>query len=158
MNHPPSRARSLWALIAEPRIVTVAVTTSHALVAIAGVAGLHAPPATMVIASGTATWLSAAWGLLLIVGGLLGVIGALPGWWYMERAGIIAQVAGLTMYVVPAAHLSITEPTGGRWAFTCLFAAGVGELVVRWLRISGPTLDPSRATPHLSLQGEDTTT
>lgn len=128
--------------IADPRAVSALCAAAWAAITAAGIAALALGPPSS-IASELGPYLTIAWAGLYLTGGLLAMVGALPGWWYLERAGIILLVVGLVVYdgVVWALHLT----AGGNRAPQGLI---VGALVLlslaRFARISGPALDPAR--------------
>lgn len=134
----------MWELIAEPRTVTALTALVYTLMAAAGVIAIASPPVRVAdeLGGALALW----WGAILTLGGALGVIGAIPGWWYAERAGLIGVVAGLGMYSAALAHISDATPSSRAVQILAIVSLVV-MLVNRWLRIAGATLDPSRGTP-----------
>lgn len=74
--------------------------------------------------------------------GTLGLIGCLPGWWWVERSGIAAGMTGvLTYLVVVVGSLWHAGPKATQIGLLLLV---VVMLVTRWVRIRGPQLDPMR--------------
>ena len=133
--------RRIWQLIQEPRIITAATSAYWALVIAIGVAALITPPET--IAHNVGTTLTLVWAAFLLVGGVLGCVGCLLGWWWIERAGMIGAATGTLIYltVVMILHFQGPEPrlVGAGFIALSLFA-----LLVRWFRIRGPQVDPTR--------------
>ena len=87
--------------------------------------------------------LTAIWGSLLLGGGVLGLIGCLPGWWWVERAGVLAAGTGAAIYLVVILSLHASTP-GSRLVQAGFVALTLVWLAVRWLRIRGAQLDPMR--------------
>lgn len=137
------RPHSLWVWVAEPRTVTAVGAAPYPLLLAAGLAGFLAPPAGALAALGHPTLVDL-WCTLLVLGGGLGLAGSLPGWWYVERAGLLGAASGLGMYAVAVSQLP-GLPGEVLAARVFLTAALIASLAARWVRISGATLDPSRA-------------
>ena len=133
--------RRIWLLIKEPRIITAAASTYWVLVFAIGVVALITPPKT--IAYNVGPTLTLVWAAFLLLGGVLGFVGCLLGWWWIERAGMIATAAGITIYLVVVMILHFHEPeprlVGAGFIALSLFA-----LLVRWFQIRGPQVDPTR--------------
>lgn len=133
--------RRVWLLVQEPRVVTATVSVAWLIITGIGVAALAAPPPT--IAHEWGPHLTTVWGIMLTAGGALGIAGCLPGWWWIERAGIIATWTGCAMYLSIVLLLHIWGPDSGLVQAGFVTLTIVGTLA-RWLRISGPALDPHR--------------
>ena len=138
--------RRLWLMLHEPRIITAATGVMWAILIGIGTAALLAPPATISHQMGPA--LSVVWATLLMVGGALGLVGCLPGWFWIERVGLILAGTGATMYLAVVLLLHYAEP-GSRLVQAGFVILSLASLVVRWLRIRGPQIDPTRGLkPH----------
>lgn len=133
--------RRLWLLLHEPRVVTAAQSIVWVFWALIGLAAVLAPP--MTIAHEIGPTLTGAWAGMLLIGGVLGFIGCVPGWWWVERSGIIATGTGAATYLFVVVSLHYAAP-GNRLVQAGFITAAIASLVVRWLRISGPQLDPLR--------------
>ena len=131
----------LWLLLHEPRVITATQGIVWLIWAAIGVAAVLAPP--MTIAHEMGPTLTGVWGGLMCVGGLLGLAGCLPGWWWVERSGIIGAGAGAVVYVFVVLNLHATTP-GNRLVQAGFILLAVASLIVRWLRISGLQTDPTR--------------
>lgn len=133
--------RRLWHLLHEPRIVTAAQGVVWLAWLATGLAALIAPP--MTIAHEIGPSLTILWSGLLLLGGILGLAGCLPGWWWVERAGILSATSGALVYltVVLSLHASAT---GSRLVQAGFILLAIGSLGVRWLRIRGAQSDPMR--------------
>lgn len=131
----------LWLLLREPRVVTAAQSIVWVILALSGWAALASPPPQLAGEAGPV--LTLAWGLLLALGALAGLIGCVPGWWWVERLGIIATTTGALMYAAVLATMHVIG-SGSQLAPAGLTLALIATLWVRWLRIAGPALDPTR--------------
>lgn len=143
MNPRLSKAtpRQLWFLLHEPRIVTLFQGIVWAIVSLTGAAALTVPPST--IAHSAGPLLTSLWGMALFGGGVLGLVGCLPGWWWVERTGILASGTGVIVYLAVILNLHATTP-GNRLVQAGFVVWGLVSLVVRWFRISGMQTDPTR--------------
>ena len=129
--HTPSdpRQRRIWDMIAEPKTVTVLMTALYASVLVLGVYTLIDPSHSRVIMS-----------ILLITGGVLGMVAAPVGQWWIERAGLIGVVTAWAMHLLTVIHIA---PPDGAWQILTTVWA-IGLCITRWLRISGLPADPRR--------------
>lgn len=135
MARPVSRrtVRRVWSLVQEPRSVTLLVAF-----------GVYGPGVLLgawwLTSAGIPPSLRDAAALMLAIGGTVGILGALPGEWGLERVGILGMLGGW------ATHLALTmaaAETGDVWdeaAIVGLMAA----LIVRALRTWGVPRDPRR--------------
>ena len=133
--------RRLWLMLHEPRIITAATGVMWAILIGIGTAALLAPPATISHQMGPT--LTVVWAILLMVGGLAGLVGCLPGWFWIERVGLILAGTGASMYLAVVLLLHYAEP-GSRLVQAGFVILSLDFLVVRWLRIRGPQIDPTR--------------
>lgn len=130
-------------MIQEPPAVTLAWAGLWAVVCITGIVALVHPPAAVEHEAGTV--LTTVWACCLTMGGALGVVGAIPGWWWVERAGIIAAGSGLLVYVGTTTILVVEGESPGAWAFhTGMAMIAFTSFAARWIRIWGAQLDPAR--------------
>lgn len=136
----------LWLMLHEPRIITAATGAMWAILIGIGTAALLAPPASISHQMGPA--LTIVWAILLMVGGSLGLVGCLPGWFWVERVGIILASSGAAMYLAVVVMLHYAEP-GSRLVQAGFVTLALASLVGRWLRVRGPQIDPTRGMkPH----------
>lgn len=133
--------RRLWMMLHEPRVITAATGVMWAILIGIGAAALLAPPATISHQMGPT--LTVVWAILLMVGGLAGLVGCLPGWFWIERVGLILTGTGASMYLAVVLLLHYAEP-GSRLVQAGFVILTLDFLVVRWLRIRGPQIDPTR--------------
>lgn len=134
----PSR---IWLMLREPREVTAVTLVAWGLFSCIGVLALLHPPQTVEHQLG---WLLAlVWAVSLILGGVLGLVGLFSGWWWVERSGILATGLGTTIYLFTVTALQISE-SGNRHVQIGFICVALIFLIVRWLRIRGPQIDPLR--------------
>ena len=131
----------LWLMLHEPRSITATMTVSWLIVFTIGISAFVVPPATVQHALGTPLML--AWAALLTIGGALGLVGCPLGWWWVERAGIFAGIAGMLVYLFIVLFLQYTQG-GSRLVLAGFISLGIVSLAVRYLRIRGAQLDPMR--------------
>lgn len=135
--------RRIWLLIREPRVITALTGLMWLIVTGIGLAALVAPPLT--IAHKIGPWLTVYWGGALLLGGVLGLVGALPGWWWVERSGIAATATGIGIYLAVLIMLQAQAGSGSSWLVQIGFVLlALIALVVRWMRIRGAQIDPLR--------------
>ena len=132
--------RRLWMMLHEPRVITAAMGVAWLVLTGIGCAALVAPPVS--IAHEIGPLLTAIWGSLLLGGGVLGLAGCLPGWWWIERSGILAAGTGTLIYLVVIVNLHATP--GSRLVQAGFVALALVGLAVRWLRIRAAQVDPTR--------------
>ena len=138
--------RRLWMMLHEPRVITAATGVMWAILIGIGTAALLAPPATISHQMGPT--LTIVWAILLMVGGALGLVGCLPGCFWIERVGLILSGTGASMYLAVVLLLHYAEP-GSRLVQAGFVILSLDFLVVRWLHIRGPQIDPTRGLkPH----------
>lgn len=128
--------------IADPRAVSALCAAAWLTVTAAGLGALLLGPPSS-IASELGPYLTITWAGLYLVGGLLATIGALPGWWYLERAGIALLCVGLAIYDGVVWSLHVTN-TGNRAPQGLIVTALILLACARFARITGPALDPAR--------------
>ena len=140
--------RRTWLLLHEPRVITAIVGAMWLILIYIGLAALLSPPMTIAheIGPRLTTW----WGTILLVGGILGLIGCLPGWWWVERTGIILTGAGVACYGGVVTMLHVMEAGGSRLVQLGFILLAIGHLINRWCRIRGAQVDPTRGVrPHV---------
>lgn len=123
-------------LLHEPRSITALMAVAWVVVIIAGIGVITDPPALLAYAA--TPLLARVWGGLILAGGILGVLGCPPGWWWVERSGILAAGTGLAGFAW--VYLREDSPM---W-LTALHVVLILSLIMRWIRIRGAQLDPTR--------------
>lgn len=130
----------LWELIQEPRVVAAVTGIGWAILATIGLTAVLLRPISIDHPAGP--WLTGVWAALMMLGGTLGLVGCLPGWWWVERSGIAAGMTGVLTYLMVV--ISTPWPAGPKATQIGLLLLVVVMLVTRWVRIRGPQLDPMR--------------
>ena len=133
------RVRMLWALVTEPRHMSVIYAVVYMVVTVTGIATLVVPPVT--IAGALGPILSVAWALLFTLGGLLGMITVAPGWWKWERWSIALILVGIAIYGYVIAILHLTT-AGSRLTQLGVLILAAAVFIVRWALIRGRTYGP----------------
>ena len=134
--------RRVWAMLAEPKSVTVLMTGAYAALLALGF---------WAIGDASTMGLRDMMGGLLIAGGVCGLIGCPWGQWWIERAGLVAIGAAF------AVHLSFVvaiSPPDGPWEV----ASALGLLLLvatRWIRIRTLPADPTLPRPRLPEAGDE---
>lgn len=132
---------AVWLRIQEPRIITILQFFIYLSTLAAGSAAVFYPPKAVEGLLGGA--LTAAWAIMLLLGGLIGSIAVLPGIWWVERMAIPLCVAGLAMY---AGTILMSHRPGNDSYLVQLFMI-VGFMLgfgARWVRIRHSAYDPEK--------------
>lgn len=133
--------RKVWLRIHEPRAVAVVHFFTYTGLFLGGITGLIDPPSSLAGQAGEVTmWLVAT---MLTVGGALGAVSVLPGWWWLERYGTMLVITGITSYGGLVAVLQFTQP-GNRLFQLSIITALLGHIIIRMIRIWERPFDPAR--------------
>lgn len=127
--------RRPWSWVAEPRWVSVLVTIAYANAVGLGLVAAWRPPLVVELEIGPA-W-TTSWAIGFAVGGALAGAGALPGFRYLERAGLMIIMSACGIYASLVARQGMLISGGLAIILAIVLAA-------RTARIWGTTLDPSR--------------
>lgn len=138
----PPNVHPWFRWIAEPRHISALLSVFHLGVIAAGIAATLIPDAHPYNRALNAVSVDA-WGSLLVAGGTLGFIGALPGWWWLERVGLYLEILGFVVYTA-ALCVNSAEPAALTAFRTAMAASLILACVNRYLRIAGAGLDPRR--------------
>ena len=133
--------RRLWSRVKEPRVLSILSWTVHVALGVTGAMTLVILPAAL---GGTAGPIAAPiTSGLLILGGLLGSIGALPGWQFTERLGIVSSTLGIVLYglVLIYIKLTVADTSLSPIPITLSYVALVW-LASRWIRIKDHVFEP----------------
>jgi len=113
----------LYLLIREPRVIRILQALVYVSMLVGGISVVVNPSPTLI---DVLTWRLQAFGLLLVGGGLLGALAVLPGWWWLERLGLIFLGTAIAVYTVvvitgtsafgPAISIALLFTLGKRWA------------------------------------------
>lgn len=126
--------RRVWAMLAEPKSVTIMMTLAYA-----ALMGLGFWAIVDISTLGVRDMM----GGLLIAGGVCGLIGCPLGQWWIERAGLVAIAAAFGVHLSFVVAIS---PPDGPWEVASTLGL---ELLVatRWIRIRALPADPRRPRP-----------
>lgn len=143
--------RDLWHKIQEPRVISVLVFLMYLVLTAGALSVLVSPPATIKGELGQGGMI--ALGSLVLMGGVMGTIAALPGIWWLERLAVAGIALGLSTYAAIILALHITEPGNRFFQFTVVVALIITQ-VVRWARIREYPYDPKlRDDTIISIKG-----
>ncbi|OAZ40959.1 hypothetical protein A9Z40_03185 [Microbacterium arborescens] len=106
-----------------------------------GIATLTNPPTTIEGALGPI--LSVSWSIFWIVGGAVGAVTVLPGYWQAERAAVAAAMFGIGIYAVVVLTLHF-QSSGSRLTQLGVLIVALLFYVVRLLLIRGHDFEPRR--------------
>ncbi|MCE0510837.1 hypothetical protein LVJ59_17450 [Microbacterium sp. KKR3/1] len=132
-----------WGKVAKPRHVKVIYLVIYALSALIGVVTLVNPPQT--IAGEVGPLLTTVWAGLFIVGGVVGTVTVLPGWWWAERLlGIAPILIGLAIYlsVVIVLHWQALETGGSRATQVGIILLAASPFILRFFFIKEYSYEP----------------
>lgn len=126
--------------VKEPRTLTYLSCLAYALLAaLTGLSALLVPPTSITHHLGPLV--TTTWGGLILVGGVLAIAGCLPGWWWLERVGIVGISGGLVIYALVVISLNSTS-SGNRLPQTGAILVCLVFMAIRWLRVRGAFADP----------------
>lgn len=138
---PLGLASRIWEFIEEPKSVTLVQAIIVYIASIAGgVLTLIYPPNTTSIILGT--HIVTAMAILMILGGTIGSVTSISGWWWVERplgVGLLTLAVCLYLYSVIEAQV-LGE--GQRYLQMTVIMIALGGLFARWLRIRKHNYDP----------------
>src|SRR5690625_960912 len=129
----------LWSKIQEPRVISVLVFLMYLVLTAGALSVLVAPPATIKGELGQGGMI--ALGSLVLMGGIMGTIAALPGVWWLERLAVAGVTLGLSTYAAIILALHIIEPGNRFFQFTVVVALIIAQ-VLRWAKIREYPYDP----------------
>lgn len=135
--------RSVWGRITEPRHMKLAYLGIYLLTAVIGVVAVLSPPQP--VAGEVGPVITVIWACLFILGGVVGTVAVLPGWWWMERLLAIAPISlGLVIYmaVVVVLHLQNTAAGASRLVQVGIILLASAPFTVRFLVIREYSYDP----------------
>lgn len=131
----------LWGRLPEPRIIHALMLWAWGILAGIGVLAVASPPQS--VSAEIGPLLAAIWGSMLALGGVLGLLGILSRWWWVERAGIYAALTGTLIYLTTVLHLHVAED-GNRLVQAGFILLTLLFLATRLVRIWGLQTDPTR--------------
>lgn len=134
--------KGAFSWVMDPKAISVLCALAWIFVSAAGFDAVTSQP--RIITNELGPIITNIWAVMFVTGGILAVVGALPGWWYLERSGIILLVAGLTVYDATLWYLETFVIDGHRSIDALIYLAFIFLALARLSRISGATLDPGR--------------
>lgn len=127
--------------IEEPRVVRVLCFLAYLIAAYGAYVALFDPPRTIEGAVGI--FFMGLIGVSFALGSVIASIAVLPGWWWMERAGLLALIVGFIAYAFVVISLSLSETEDlNRGLQTVAVLIALIALVIRIVSIRGSDLDP----------------
>lgn len=136
------RALRMWWRIHEPRVTKALYAVSYLISVFIGAVTLMRPPTSIETPLGPT--LTTIWAALILLGAVGAVVAVFPGWWWLERLGILLVDTGALIYfgVVVTLHVqagpesSRLTQAGVILGFVWAFSA------VRLWEIRGFTFEP----------------
>lgn len=142
----PGPLVNAWHRITEPRVIAVVLFTQYTLFALAGTYAIFDPPTSIETELGASAMAMLAG--LLIFGGTIGAIAALPGIWWLERSAVLSIGLSSALYLTTIVYLQATQP-GNRMLQAAFVSSVLLNQVVRWVRIRDRSYRPEAPTPAL---------
>lgn len=133
--------KRLWLKIREPRTVSIAMFLAYVTMLFAGITVLFDPPGTLQGLIGSVSMTSLA--ILLVLGGGIGSIAALPGIYWLEMHAVlsIGLASAIYLFIVLTLHFT----TGGNRLLQASFVVAVMlGLFARWVRLRERPYSPNR--------------
>lgn len=133
-----------WLRITEPRVIAVALFFQYLAFAMTGVHAIFSPPTSIEgeVGANAMAMLSG----LLVFGGTIGAIAALPGVWWLERSAVLSIGLSASLYLTIIVYLHFHE-SGNRLLQAAFIASVLSHQVVRWVRIRDRSYRPEAPTP-----------
>lgn len=131
--------RRWWERITEPRFLSVIYGGVYTIGMLTGVATLLVPPTT--ISGQLGVPLTFAWSLFFIVGGVIGMVVVLPGWWAWERWACVFSLTAIGIYGFVISTLHFTA-AGSRLTQIGVLALAAAVFAIRLVLIKGRSYGP----------------
>ncbi|MDO5050009.1 MAG: hypothetical protein Q4D87_09035 [Actinomycetaceae bacterium] len=126
-----------WSYVHEPKAITVTMSLAYVVTLVAGVwtisTGYLEPVEIM-------RYIAIVQGVVLIMGGTVGALSSLIGYYALERPAVMLTAVGIAIWVINT--WTISPNAGLIGVFALLF------LVTRWLRIRVFTVTPGEPVIH----------
>lgn len=132
--------RTWWARIPHPREISIAYTAIYFVALATGIATLAVPPRTVELEIGA--YASAALGVLLVLGAVIGMIAGALEHWRLERVGLMFMLTAGIIYAATVSSIHYSEAPGSRLTQIGFIVIACGALVVRYLMIRRFTYRP----------------
>lgn len=88
---------AVWLSIHEPRVKKLLYSVSYAIAVTVGVVTLLRPPTSIETPLGPT--LTTIWAALILAGAVGALLAVFPGWWWLERIGILLVCTGALIYL-----------------------------------------------------------
>ena len=131
----------LWESITEPRHLKLAYLGIYALTTLLGIVTLLHPPISAEGPMGAT--MATVWACTYILGGVVGMITVLPGWWWAERILALLPIGlGMVMYLAGV----LWHYWGGPlpWTYIGLILLASTPFLIRWPLIWSYSYEPRR--------------
>jgi len=135
------RLAALWLKIQEPRALSVIYFFAYVAISLLGLFVATDPPRT--VQSSLGNPLMVWWGVLLLVGGVLGSVSVLPGIWWLERAATFCCMTAIAVYGGVLASLPVTQMSV-RAASLCFIVFSILAFAARLVKIRHHAYDPEK--------------
>ena len=135
-------SRGVWGWIKQPADITFGMMLFYAVLTVLSVLTYNLPPTTVSQFMGAhVTWL---WPSLWIMGGVVGLLTTIQGWWIIERAGLVMIFAGTSLYGFATLEALISG-SGNRWGHLTAILIGMWFCWYRFRTIYLHDIDPQKA-------------
>lgn len=128
-----------WDSIREPRHAKAVYTLAFLAAVGMGASAIASPPLSIEGVLGLT--LTYTWGAFLLVGGIMGALATIPGWWAIERLGIFSLGLGVAIYSLVVIYLQFTSGGNRLPQWFALIA-----VILLWIpevqRIKGYSFEP----------------
>ena len=136
-----SLIRRAWLKIHEPRVVAVVHAVTYLILMAGGATALIHPPTSISGEIGAVAMVLLAG--MLTMGGLIGAVTVLPGWWWVERYGVALIISACAIYGWIISTLHFIQ-SGNRLLQLSIVLGLIGHMVIRLIRIKERPYDPMR--------------
>lgn len=133
------KAGAVWSRIREPRRVKAEFFTIYMVATAVGLVTLAMPPTSIQGVLGVL--LTYVWSGALTLGGMLGTAAVFPGWWWLERLGVLSILVGILIYFTVVMSLHFTE-SGNRLTQAGFILLASTVFILRWQGIWRYTFEP----------------
>lgn len=134
--------KRLWNLLSEPRRVTFLLILTYLSIGAGGQSALTSPPAALLGEWGVNA--THVWGWLLITCSVLGLGGAISGWYWVERAGAWAGFSAGLMLASALLYMHDKNPSHV-WGVAGWVAMAAALLMLARIALTwGIAVDPAR--------------
>lgn len=140
----PDAVLRTWNRITEPRVIALALFIQYIVFSATGAHAIFEPPTSIEGEVGQSAMAMLAG--LLIFGGAIGAVAALPGIWWLERSAVLSIGLSALLYLVIVLYLHFNQP-GNRLLQAAFVMSVLLHQVVRWVRIRDRSYRPEAPTP-----------